>query len=100
MNIREAAEYLGVSERRVKELVDEGQIPAYKIGGSFLRFRKSHLAIGKTTLYNETKKDVLGEGVEEVRTKSDTFKDFLYFNDFYILSIIIICIAAVLMIAT
>ncbi len=84
-NIREAAEYLGVSERRLKELVDKNEVPAYKIGGTFLRFKKSQL-------------DALGrEAVPApAHTGLDRLKDFFYFNDFYILSIIIIIAAVVL----
>lgn len=100
LNIREAAEYLGIGERKVKELVDSDKIPAYKIGGVFLRFKKSQLAIFKTTLEGRTKKDMLDEDAEPSRTRLEDLKDFLYFNDFYILSIIIIVIAVVLMSAT
>ena len=43
LTIREVAEHLKVSEEEVKRLVDIGEIPAYRIGGSFLRFRKEQL---------------------------------------------------------
>lgn len=99
LNIREAAEYLGVGERKVKELVDRGEIPAYRIGGTFLRFKMSQLAIIKASLHKGTKKETL-EQAEIQHTRSDRVKDFLYFNDFYILSIIIIVMALFLMIAT
>ncbi len=100
LNIREAAEYLGIGERRVKELVDKGEIPAYKLGGALLRFKKSQLAIVKTALHARTKREPQEKETEFIHTKSDKLKDFLYFNDFYILSIVVIVIAVVLMIAT
>lgn len=99
MNIREAAEFLSVGERRIKELVDRGEIPAYKIGGTFLRFKKSQLAIFKTTLLDERRKDIPEEAVS-TPTGAERMKDFFYFNDFYILSAVVIFIAVVLIIAT
>ncbi|MFH1753218.1 MAG: helix-turn-helix domain-containing protein [Candidatus Omnitrophota bacterium] len=114
LNIREAAEYLGVGERAVKELVDDGKLPAYKIGGTFLRFKKSQLILFKTNQENntgETKpKKVRPEAmpaptqrampVREGSKGVDAIKDFFYFNDFYILSVVFIVIAVVLIIAT
>ncbi|MDB4349784.1 helix-turn-helix domain-containing protein [Omnitrophica bacterium] len=101
LDIREAAEYLGVGERIVKELVDTGKLPAYRIGGAFLRFRKSQLAIAKTALCEKTKNNTHRQITTEAKNeRAEAIKDFLYFNDFYILSVIVIVIAIVLIIAT
>jgi len=100
LNIREAAEYLGVGERRIKELVDKGEIPAYRIGGAFLRFKKSQLAIMKSTVSNKSKTEMPPKETAVVHSNLDRFKDFFYFNDFYILSIIVIVVAITLMVAT
>jgi hypothetical protein len=67
------------------DLAENGSIPAYKVGGLYLRFKR--------------------EQVEEFRKKSqqylrepqkhslkDEIFDFYYFNDFYIFSIIFILI--------
>src|SRR3989338_3937431 len=43
LSIKEVAEYLKISEEEVKRLVDQGEIPAYKIGDTFLRFRKEQI---------------------------------------------------------
>jgi excisionase family DNA binding protein len=107
LNIREAAEFLGLGERRVKELVDRGEIPAYKIGGTFLRFKKSQLAIFKVNISEKRPDDAAfagaGDRAEEAAPTPDRYaavKEFLYFNDFYILSVAVILIAVVLIIAT
>ena len=100
LNIREAAEYLGIGERKLKELVDRGEIPAYRIGGAFLRFKEGQLAIVKPSVCRETAAEPKTQEARAGRADADAFKDFLYFNDFYILSIIIIVIAAVLLLAT
>ncbi|MBM3253304.1 MAG: helix-turn-helix domain-containing protein [Candidatus Omnitrophica bacterium] len=82
LNLKEAAEYLHISQRRLEKLVRKGKLPAYKIGGSYLRFRKDDidnfrgLSFRKERKYNSYS---LLEGI----------KDFLYFNSFYIISIII-----------
>jgi len=101
LNIREAAQYLGISEKRIKELVDKGELPAYKIGGSFLRFKKSQMGVLKAALYKRPRKnDAAPPRIEAAPARAEAIKDFLYFNDFYILSVIVIIIAVVLMIAT
>lgn len=100
INIREAAEYLDVGERRIKELVDAGEIPAYKIGGTFLRFRKSQLVIIKASLPGDAKALIPNQKSVPIHSSLDGIKDFFYFNDFYILSIIIIVVAFVLILAT
>lgn len=115
--IKEAASHLGVSEEEVKRLVDIGEIPAYKIGGSFLRFRreqldairseisliekdepehakpvldsKGHPAHPYTDLEREIKRrEPVARQYDY--TAAEKVKDFFYFNDFYILSFIII----------
>lgn len=117
LSIKEVAEYLKVSEEEVKRLVDIGEIPAYKIGDTFLRFRKEQLdairseissieesepehakpvfdSSGKPShIYSDLEKDIKRK--EPITRQYDyTFaekvKDFFYFNDFYILSFAII----------
>jgi excisionase family DNA binding protein len=119
LTIREVAEHLKVSEEEVKRLVDIGEIPAYRIGGSFLRFRKEQLdairseidevedktperakpALDKsgrpTHPYTDLERDIKRKE-PVVRqydyTFGERFKDFFYFNDFYIFSFVIIFI--------
>ncbi|MFA5147095.1 MAG: helix-turn-helix domain-containing protein [Candidatus Omnitrophota bacterium] len=116
-NIREVAEYLGVSEEEVKRLVDEGEVPAYKIGGTFLRFRKEQLDAVKAEIasFEEEKpaevKPASGPGGKEAHPYTDMERvikekepvtrqydytigervmDFFYFNDFYIVSLALV----------
>ncbi len=117
MTIKEVAKYLEISEDEVKRLVDIGEIPAYKIGGSFLRFRKEQLDAIRDDV-DEVEKDVpaaVKAGLDDkgkpthhysdleaeikkrepvVRqydyTAAEKMRDFFYFNDFYILSFVII----------
>lgn len=89
LNIKEAADYLGVSERQIKDLVKSGKLVAYQIGGMYLRFKLEHLQAFKNT----------NRPAPPIKKFSFTYdvRDFLYFNDFYILAMLII-IALVLII--
>ena len=117
LSIKEVAEYLKVSEEEVKRLVDIGEIPAYKIGGTFLRFRKEQLDAVRTEI-RKVEKDapVSAQAIPAARghpahpytdlerdikrreplarqydyTAIEKIKDFLYFNDFYIISFIVV----------
>jgi len=114
LSIKEVAEYLKMSEEEVKRLVDVGEIPAYKIGDTFLRFRKEHIdairqeisefeekeadavrvkETGHEHPYTDLEKDIKRK--EPVTrqydyTLSERIRDFFYFNDFYMLCFIII----------
>lgn len=88
LTVRDVALILGVSEKEVVDLAEKGVIPAYKIGGVYLRFKKEQIERLKRT--NKT----LFPKPEASQKYSlgDRLSDFLYFNDFYIFSILIIII--------
>lgn len=92
LNIKEVCEYLGLSEEDLRKLVDRGEIPAYRLGGTILRFRKEQ--IDKVKAQGIPKIVKLDEEVLTGATESrmDKIRDLLYFNDFYIISAIIIII--------
>ena len=117
LSIKEVADYLKISEEEVKRLVDAGEIPAYKIGDTFLRFRKeqidairseisefeekepqaSSLASGQkgqtTHPYTDLERTIKRKEPSTRQydyTIAERVKDFLYFNDFYILSFLLI----------
>ncbi len=119
LNISEVAVYLGISEEEVKRLVDIGEIPAYKIGDSFLRFRKEQIDAVKQEISDVEKKDPKRLEVKldsrgkpthpytdlekDIKLKTpvtrqfdyafaERVRDFLYYNDFYILSAVIIAV--------
>ena len=119
LNIKEVAAYLGVSEEEVKRLVDIGEMPAYKIGDSFLRFRKEQVDAVKSEISDVEKADPgrvdirldpkghpthpfteLERDVKKrepaVRQYDYTFaekiRDFIHYNDFYIASAVIVAV--------
>ena len=119
LNIKEVAAYLGVSEDEIKRLVDIGEMPAYKIGDSFLRFRREQVDAVKSEVSDVEKADPgrvdvkldskghpthpftdLERDVKErepaVRqydyTLAEKIQDFIHYNDFYIVSAVIIAV--------
>ena len=90
----ETAQLLGISEAELLILVEQGKIPAYRIGGEFLRFEKAQIELVKDSFPKEAKdrKDYkykpypIGEKIS----------DFFYFNDFYILAFVIIAVMLVM----
>src|SRR3989338_9504714 len=98
LNIKEVAESLGLSEDVVKDLVSKGEIPAYKVGGLLLRFKKeqidqykrrAHSAVAEQR-FSDTKTRRAFIKQFEVAHYSfvERLEDFLYYNDFYILLLI------------
>lgn len=78
----EVAKYLGINEQDVDALVRDGRLTGYKLGGEFLRFRPDQV---------EALKPAVAEGAMPAATAAaptwmDQAKEFLYFNDFYIIS--------------
>ena len=92
LTIRDVSIILGISEKEVINLAESGKIPAYKIGGVYLRFKH--------------------EQIEEFRRSSGHFarhrahlpkyplkerlSDFFYFNDFYVLAFLIIILMLII----
>ena len=118
LSIKEVADYLKISEEEVKRLVDSGEIPAYRIGDTFLRFRKEQIDAIKSDISEIEEKEpqaVVKPALDQkgraahpytemeraikrrepaTRQYDYTFaervKDFFYFNDFYIISFALI----------
>jgi excisionase family DNA binding protein len=91
LTIREAALLLGVTEKDIIDLAEKGRIPAYKIGGVYLRFKRQQL--------EEYKQKFLGHlhpVPGEKYTLMEKVSDFFYFNDFYILAALIIVLILVI----
>jgi len=81
LTVREVASFLGISEKDVLDLAESSQIPAYKVGGVYLRFKKEQVDEYRLQHTGET-----GKVSEAKITWKEKFGNFIYFNDFYILS--------------
>ena len=84
ITVRETAQILGISEKKVMDFVQEHKLEAYRIANQFLRLKKTEV------LNLRNAGTVTNEMVQFTYTAPDRLRDFFYFNDFYILSGMII----------
>ena len=83
LTVREVSVLLRISEKEVMDLAETGVIPAYKVGGVYVRFKKDQV-MG----YQKSNQPPSAKIDTHVRsTFQDKLSDFFYFNDFYILAI-------------
>lgn len=87
MTVRDVAMMLNVSEKDVLDLAGSGAIPTYKIGGVYLRFKRQEIEDFKRNSRKHSQ-----EAPHEKYSLAEKISDFFYFNDFYILSLLIIAI--------
>ncbi|MDD4910023.1 MAG: helix-turn-helix domain-containing protein [Candidatus Omnitrophica bacterium] len=84
LTIREVSHLLEISEKEVVDLAEQGKIPAYKVGGLYLRFKKDQI--------DEIRHRFVPDSAA-ARMKYTPFeraRDFLVYNDFYIVSATVI----------
>jgi excisionase family DNA binding protein len=82
LTVREVALMLRITEKEVMDLADKGSIPAYKVGGVYLRFKRQQIddfiKISHIELNPKTEYSII-----------DKLLDFYYFYDFYIFSFLV-----------
>ena len=84
ISVRETAQILEISEKKVMDLIAERQLQAYRIADKFLRLKK----IEVLNLRNSSQIEKEGDKLDY--TPAEKIRDFLYFNDFYFICAIII----------
>ncbi len=93
LTLKEAAQCLRLSENEVRDLANEGKIPAYHVGGMYLRFKEENIFTIRGKYGGRVKADTNHEKPKEPVDRN-TFlpwiRDFFYFNDFYIISAAVI----------
>ena len=92
----EAAQYLGLTESELGQLVQEGKLTGYKLGGKFLRFRPDQVKALKPTLSARRTASpgppgtLAGAGahaaVPQTLSWQARLRDFVYFYDLYLVS--------------
>ncbi len=80
ISVRETAQLLRISEKKVMDLVKEEKLKAYKIADQFLRLKKTEV------LSMHKSGQVEAENVQYAYTPTERIQDFFYFSDFYLLS--------------
>lgn len=93
LTLKEAAQCLRLSEKELRDLADSGKIPAYHVGGVYLRFKEENI-FSLRGKYGGHIASETTRGRFEVSANKNTFlsgiRDFFYFNDFYIISLALI----------
>ena|SRR6185295_6184193 len=84
ISVRETAQILAISEKKVMDLIEQRKLQAYKIADKFLRLKKSEV------LGLRNSGSVEAENEQIFYSPAEKILDFFYFNDFYIFSFLII----------
>jgi len=86
ITVRESAQILAVSEKKVMDLIEEGDLQAYKIADQFLRLKRNEVVNIRTT------GQVVSENIIQTYTTGERVQDFFYFNDFYLIALAVISV--------
>ncbi len=83
LTVREVSHILNLTEKAVMDLAESGTIPAYNVGGVYLRFKRGQVEEYRKKISSDPK-------FRQKIAFSDRLFDFFYYNDFYILSLLLI----------
>lgn len=84
ITVRETAQILGISEKKVTDLIEARKLQAYRIADQFLRLKRAEV------MQMRSSGQVASENVELDYTPGERTRDFFYFNDFYLIALFII----------
>ena len=86
LTVREVSQLLNLTEKEVIDLAEQGKVPAYKIGGVYLRFKRQQVEDFRRHQ----------APAHDAKLAADSFgdrlADFLYYNDFYIVSFVLLAV--------
>ena len=92
----EAAQFLGIEELDVEELVRQGRLTGYRLGGQFLRFRPDQVEAVKRDMRPHATVTV---AAPRPGRRVGRISEFLYFYDFYIVSATFLALLVIYLIA-
>lgn len=84
ITVRETAQILGISEKKVMDFIEAGQLQAYRIADQFLRLKRNEV------MQMRSSGQVVSEEKHLEYTFAEKVKDFFYFNDFYLIAFVLI----------
>ncbi|HOW58994.1 MAG TPA: helix-turn-helix domain-containing protein [Candidatus Omnitrophota bacterium] len=88
LTLDEVKNYLEVEQQEIEKFIRDGMLHAYKIGGVYIRFRKEEVLNLKYDVLLKKKK-----GIQQV-SFGQRLWNFWRFNNFYIISLLIIAALA------
>ena len=86
ITVRETSQILGVSEKKVMDLIEARKLQAYRIADQFLRLKRAEVTQIRSS------GEIVSEHVQHEYSSAERLRDFLYFNDFYIITAVIILV--------
>ena len=86
ISVRETAQILTVTEKKVMDLIEAGELQAYRIADKFLRLKRTDVLKLRNTGDVETENDQIPYSPTERVT------DFFYYNNFYFISAIFVLV--------
>lgn len=89
LSIEEVKSFLEASQEELEAYIKQGKLHAYKIGGTYIRFRKEEILNLRSEVFPKKKQ---GEGVSH--SLLARLYDFWRFNNFYIVSLVIVAALA------
>lgn len=88
LTLDEVKKYLEVEQQEIEKFIRDGMLHAYKIGGVYIRFRKEEVLSLKYDVILKKKKSLNPVSVGQ------KILDFWRFNNFYIISVLLIAALA------
>jgi excisionase family DNA binding protein len=82
ITVRETSQILGISEKKVMDMIESQKLQAYRIADQFLRLKKSEVVSVRNS------GNVINENIKFEYTKAERLSDFFYFNDFYVIALL------------
>ena len=94
----EVARFLGINDIDVEQLVQQGKLTGYKLGGQFLRFRPDQVQALKATM--RFRRNTTATAAPASTTWPGQVRDFFYFYDFYLVSAGLLAALVIYLVAT
>lgn len=86
ISVRETAQILAISEKKVMDLIEDGKLQAYRIADKFLRLKRVDVLKLRNT------GNVTVENHQIPYSSAERVQDFFHYNNFYIASSILILV--------
>jgi excisionase family DNA binding protein len=86
ISVRETSQILSINEKKVMDLIEEGELQAYRIADKFLRLKRADVL----KLRNDGNVDKQHHQIPY--TPAERVSDFFYYNNFYLVSTALILV--------
>ena len=89
LSVEEVKSFLEASQEELEAYIKQGKLHAYKIGGTYIRFRKEEILNLRSEVFPKKR-----QGASDAHSFWARLYDFWQFNNFYIVSLAIVAALA------